>query len=316
MIAKLTTNVLRLRMETIRGRDQRKENAIVNPWNTWLNILPQSSTASDTDAKFDTLARQLMGPSRLMIGGEPHRIVELEFYLNSPHHPDPFTHCDPLQQEFGRWYFHRSGGTYRNGSFKGFDLTFGTPESYAGILVRSLDTPEGQLINGPSLCVDHLLRKTGAGHVAELDRTLGGRRVWDTESPIHLSVIEDQTPTELFATARVGLSLKRNVDEVAKRFVLKRYRFLSEPRRIAKGRIYLVLALHAQGLAEPEISQITGSPPRSVARWVEQFENGRATDFSEFLGANLDSLALCRLHGALESSRLEAEASVPKGASV
>ncbi|MCA9070861.1 MAG: hypothetical protein KDA84_18155 [Planctomycetaceae bacterium] len=242
-----------------------------------------------------------MGSSRLMIGGEPHQIAELEFYLQSCHHPDPFTHCDPMQQEFGRWYFHRSGGTYRNGSFKGFDLTFGSPDAFGGIMIRSLTTPDGQLINGPSLCVDHLLRRTSTNHVAELDQAVGGRPVWDSASPIHLSVDEEPTPVKLFATARVGLSLKRNVDEQAKQFVLKRYRFLSEPRRIAKGRVYLVLALNAQGVAEDEICQLTGSPKRSVGRWVEQFESGRAADFSEFIGANLDSLALCRLHGAVET---------------
>lgn len=279
----------------------------MNPWQTWLDIIPQSPLPAEMEPAFEKLAHQLMGQCRLIVGEEPHRIVELEFYLHSTHHPDPFTHCDPLQQEFGRWYFHRSGGTYRNGSFKGFDLTFGTPGAFGGILIRSLTTPDGQLINGPSLCVDHLLRTTNADRVADLDRTVDGRVVWDPESPIHLSIIEEETPIERFATARVGLSLKRNGDAVAQQFVLKRYRFLSEPRRIAKGRVYLVLALHAQGMMEDEICHITGSPKRSVTRWVEQFESGRAADFSEFIGANLDSLALCRLHGAFETARAESE---------
>lgn len=54
-------------------------------------------------------------------------------------------------------------------------------------------------------------------------------------------------------------------------------------------------------MAQEKIGQITGSPKRSVARWVEQFESGRSSDFAEFVGANLDSLKLCRLHAVLEN---------------
>jgi hypothetical protein len=36
----------------------------------------------------------------LMIAGEAHAIMEVEFYLTNDCHPDPFTHCDVLQVLF------------------------------------------------------------------------------------------------------------------------------------------------------------------------------------------------------------------------
>jgi hypothetical protein len=75
-----------------------------------------------------------------------HRFEEIEFYCHSGIHQDPFAHCNPIQQSFGKWYafvsfnclalhfnswnfffryFHRNGNNYRGGSYKGVDLTFG-----------------------------------------------------------------------------------------------------------------------------------------------------------------------------------------------
>lgn len=91
-----------------------------------------------------------------------HRIAELEFYYNTAVFPDPYPHGDELQRTAGQWcgarqfhpspliatcgnrsvhfcrYFHRTGGTYRSGTFKGLDITIGTDEkNYGGILIRS-----------------------------------------------------------------------------------------------------------------------------------------------------------------------------------
>src|SRR4051794_39549996 len=115
----------------------------------WPETLARPSPFDDRVAVewFTRIADRLLNASRLRVAGIPHRLTEIEFYDFDPTvHPDPFTHRDPIQRECGRWYFHRTGGVYRSGSFKGFDLTFGDGTSRAGILIRGLETPDGKLI--------------------------------------------------------------------------------------------------------------------------------------------------------------------------
>lgn len=68
------------------------------------------------------------------------RVCEIEFYLNCEGHTDTFTHGDAMQRLNAKWYFHKMGGSYKSGSYKGLDLTFGRPEikATAGCLLRSL----------------------------------------------------------------------------------------------------------------------------------------------------------------------------------
>ncbi|RYE92062.1 MAG: hypothetical protein EOO75_07530, partial [Myxococcales bacterium] len=56
---------------------------------------------------FRRLAGLLLGQATLHVAGRPQRLTEIEFYVDGAGHRDPFTHGDPLQQESGRWYFHR-----------------------------------------------------------------------------------------------------------------------------------------------------------------------------------------------------------------
>lgn len=250
-------------------------------------------------AWFDELARQLLTDCNLLITGQPHRIVEIEFYYHSPDHPDPFTHRDPMQQEFGRWYFHRAGGTYRNGSFKGLDLAIGNVDAHGGILLRGLETPDGKLVDGPSLLVNHLLTVTGTEGIAALDAAINGRLAWDASSPLRLEAVATDDPRRVFRSARVGLSLKRaRGNTEMPRFILRPYRYLTEPRRTAKGKLLLVLALYTEGLDVDTIHQLTGCPRRSIVRYLQEFEVGRQeVNFEPYFGVELEPSALCRLYG-------------------
>lgn len=166
--------------------------------------------ASTTDeAWFSALADLLLNRCDLLVGGAPHRIVELEVYYHSDAHPDPFIHGDALQKTCGRWYFHRNSGEYRGGSFKGLDLSFGPEGLVGGLLIRTLAAPDGAVINGCSLCVDHLLAQTGYAHVRDLDAALGERLVWEDGGPLQLVLAQPPREAPILATARVGLTLKR-----------------------------------------------------------------------------------------------------------
>ncbi|MEK6234002.1 MAG: hypothetical protein N2C14_04765 [Planctomycetales bacterium] len=251
------------------------------------------------EAWFGDAANVLLNESRLIVGDQPFRLVEIEFYYFAEDHPDCFAHCDPNQLEMGRWYFHRRGGSYRGGSFKGLDLTFGDGVAFGGILLRTMAAPDGSLINGPSLLVNRLLAETGHGRIADLDAVIDSRTAWESGSPLSLAAASGEDARTVHRTARVGLSLKTAGDDERRlRYVLRRYRYLTEPRGVKKGKLHTVLALHADGAEPAEIQRLTGSPRAGVTRYLADFEQGRqAADFAPHVGEDLNSQRLCRLHG-------------------
>src|ERR1043165_4334096 len=117
-------------------------------WHTLLQPPADFSDGPVADRWFTQIADRLLQGTQLIVGKQPHRFVEAEFYYYNDQHPDVFAHRDPLQLHVGRWYFHRTRGTYRSGSFKGMDLTFGDGKAFGGILIRSIERPDGILIDG------------------------------------------------------------------------------------------------------------------------------------------------------------------------
>jgi hypothetical protein len=53
-------------------------------------------------------------------------------------HPDDFTHRDPTQKIADQFYFHKSGKSYKSGTYKCMDITGSIENTYLGILVRSI----------------------------------------------------------------------------------------------------------------------------------------------------------------------------------
>src|SRR5262245_24505099 len=178
----------------------------------WERLLLEPTDLPD-DAAFQTwfraIAQRLLCGWQLSVNGVPHRLTEVEFYYYGGAHLDLFSHRDPIQKALARWYFHRTAGVYRGGSFKGFDLTFAGPGAFGGVLIRGIEPEGGALIDGPSLSVDHLLRTTGHATVAALDEAIAGRPAWDTSSPLHLAWLPEVAPRAVLESARVGLSLKK-----------------------------------------------------------------------------------------------------------
>lgn len=248
---------------------------------------------------FAELAGRLLNGTDLVVNGTPYRFAELEAYYHGPGHADPFAHRDPVQLENGRWYFHRTHGAYRGGSFKGLDVTFGDGTAHFGILIRSVVDPHGIVIDGPSLTVDHLLTQTTARHVAALDGMIAGRHVWDRSSPLTIREAAAPRTANVYLSARVGLSLmkaKGNPD--APLFVALPYRFLSEPQAITKGKPHLVLNLHRRGETPDSIHAITGVQRKTIERYIKHFDAGRTvTGFDAYIGKQLDTAGLCRMLG-------------------
>src|SRR5439155_9503840 len=102
---------------------------------------------------FAAIAQRLLNEADLVVAGQRYRFAELEMYYSGGAHPDLFAHRDPIQLQDGRWYFHRTRGEYRGGSFKGLDLALGDGKSYFGILIRSVVASDALLLDGPCVTV-------------------------------------------------------------------------------------------------------------------------------------------------------------------
>jgi hypothetical protein len=103
----------------------------------------------------------------------------------------------------------------------------------------------------------------------------------------------------VYASSRVGLTLKKARGKPdAARFVARPYRFLTEPRVIAKGRPHLILALHRTGHRPEEIRAITGVAPATIDRYIADFTLGtHVPDFDTYIGQELGTADLCKLLG-------------------
>lgn len=272
-------------------------------WLTLLRRPPDFADGPTAERWFAAIAERLLNRTALVVAGVPHRLTEVEVYYHGPGHEDPFAHRDPVQVHPGRWYFHRTAGVYRGGSFKGLDLSFGGGAAYAGVLFRGLVAADGHRVDGPSLLVDRLLMLTGCRTVAELDRTIGERLAWDESAPVTLA---DDAPrrTEVLRTARVGLALRRfqpRSADPAMRFIFRRYRHLTDPRQTAKGKPHMALALHAAGDTIEAIVARTGASPSAARRYVGWYEEGRAeADPAAYYGRQWTVAEFCRLHGLVD----------------
>lgn len=264
-------------------------------------------------AWFHRIADTLLNRSVLRIAGKPHRLAEVEVYYHGPGHADVFAHRDPVQLHAGRWYFHKTRGTYRGGSFKGLDLAFGDGTAHGGVLFRGLEAPDGNFVDGPSLLVDHILKTSGFATIAELDAVIDNRLAWDDSQPLVLVPADSPIDRPILKTARVGLSLKHRKPKPADpalSFVLRPYRYLTEPRRTAKGKPHMVLSLHASGEPAGAITAKTGCPLATVKRYTAAFDSGRTeTDVAAaaFYGMDLSTAKFARFHGLLSADPCDSQ---------
>lgn len=263
---------------------------------------PFSSTSINFEDHFVKIASFFLNKISFVVAQEPYQFVEIEFYYQSTQHPDPFVHASPLQKTLGRWYFHREGKRYRDGSFKGLDISFGSADAFGGILIRTIQAPDGTLINGCSLCVDHLLQKTGFRTVAELDQAIQERKIWDETNLLYLQEKSQNFSSELYQSPRVGLTLKRiqRYPEMT-RYVMKPYRFLTDP-TLKKGKVHTILGLIRQGKSFLEIQQLTQSSEKTIQNYWREIEAGKQLkDFESYAGKSLSSEDVARLYGTCQT---------------
>lgn len=259
-----------------------------------------SKQSHTLDEWFGSIADELLCRTAWYIAGEPHRLTEIELYYHeATDHPDPFTHCDPLQLSSDQWYFHRKGGIYKAGSFKGLDITFGSESAYGGILIRGLEKPNGTLVDGPCLCVNYLLNQTGFEKIAELDAILKHHSVWDETAPTWFTVGENSNMPTIYTSPRIGLTLKRDLPGM-EQYVFSPYRFLTEPKRIKKGKPLLTLQQLGEGNSCESIREISNSPLKTIRKLEAAYRGGKgkSSGLKSFKGKDWTPIELAEAYGA------------------
>ncbi len=160
---------------------------------------------------------------QLIVKGLPHRICEIELYYYAPNHLDEYVHKSDMQSSFGQIYFHRfENGTYKNGTFRGMDLTFGRPGVLFSILIRTLQLPTGEFISGPCLVVNYLLKVWGYDSIINFTTAVGSFSVLAPNSFMYLQPLEKCLDNTILTGPRVGLSNKYPL------FKNLHYRFVSQ----------------------------------------------------------------------------------------
>ena len=210
-----------------------------------LIILDKRINSLLTKASYQEVASFLLNEATLRIGQYNYRLLEVEYYDIE----DPYTHQDAIQYTPARWYFHRKGGSY-----KGLDVTC-QHGSFLLRAVKNLETSE--IIEGPSLLVDLILRGTGINNV----NTLRDMYIHPGQKNSNLRLLGMAKREDPILTCRrIGL---RHQDERNK-FWQARLRSLVSPELLKKGRKLLIEDLREDGMSREEIISLVKCSPRSL----------------------------------------------------
>jgi len=179
--------------------------------------------------------------------------------LYSNEHQDIYVHRNIDQLTNSKWYFHKHHTqTYKSGTFKGLDLTFGHVDTnflinsyfnkcvkklnenlekndiYGGILIRSIyDVTSNIFIEGSCNCVNHILKLYNVDKISDLtNNEILNVITNDKNFIIEKKQLEKE---KIWIGKRVGLSNK------LEEFRNKKYRFLIFKNKIKKQKKELEL---------------------------------------------------------------------------
>jgi hypothetical protein len=120
-------------------------------------------------------------------------------------HNDCYTNCNEIKKNTLQWYLHRgSNGGIKNGNRKGIDITIGNGvDVFGGVLIRSLQNEEGNVITGPSLSVDAIMKAMEIQDVQTLENQIGNTPI--DKSALRVVTREDQHLNYVYRGPRIRL---------------------------------------------------------------------------------------------------------------
>eukprot|EP00347_Sterkiella_histriomuscorum_P006968 403350754 len=257
-------------------------------------------TVQEYRALFDEIADLLLNHYVLTVNHHyKYRIAEIEFYFNDIHsgkvHPDTFTHGDDLQTQIGQWYFHRFGKTFKVGTYKGMDLSFGKgAKAFGGILIRAISSlgatdgkqlPPNEFIEGPCNSVNRILQHNSTEQLTlkEVKEfvVLDGFNLdaLTKNTRLYLSHLEDEEnkpfqkllqTLKVYKCPRVGLTLKR-FDEQKCEYWMADYRFLTYPHLHKKYANFIHMCMLKDGMDVDQVVKACKAQRKGVEEIEKQF---------------------------------------------
>ena len=236
------------------------------------------------DEKFSKLANTLLNKTVLLIKNTCFRLREIEIYLYTDDHNDNYTHKSIEQADPCQWYFHKTGSSYKGGTYKGLDITFGKAEgygdTYGGILIRGISCDDN-LVTGSCKVVDYILKATDSETVKDLVDKLG-KSVRDVSkvSPLYLKLSDDLNKFNIYTSPRVGLSFKYW------HYAVKNYRYLTyKIKDIEKYKPSILVNLVNSGKSIEEVAEESGTKVQQIKKYVDLYKSGQEMggDFIQFL---------------------------------
>lgn len=247
---------------------------------------------------FNKIANDILNYKLLSINEKPHRICEVEFYLYSADHIDPFTHRDKDQSIPNNWYFHKKNGTYKCGTFKGLDMTFRPVVTtydkkfgiYGGMLIRSISIldkygKETGFIEGPCRVVDYILNECNMPKIKDfVDKY--GVTIEDNEGLTLIDIPSDMISCNIetiYNSPRVGLTLKNPEDiELRKKFIMQNYRYVIYPWKYKKNRKLIACQMIEQGLSSSQVLNLMKMTPKQMYDLQSEYEHSKNYDMNDY----------------------------------
>lgn len=160
------------------------------------------------------IAYKLMCEYQLNIVNNIFNISELEFYIYSKNHKDPYVHKHELQKEFGKFYIHPKDRNYG-----GIDITIGDIEKeiYCGVLIRGLKSQDGTFFSGPNILKKEIYRILNINNYKDLQDIADKKIKIQKEKNYH----------DILCSTRIGL--KPKYDDYLKngKYIYKLHRFIT-----------------------------------------------------------------------------------------
>ena len=176
---------------------------------------------NDLQNLFDKISICLLRQTKIVTQKDHFHLREIEIYFyDKENHPDPYTHKNKRQAEFGEWYFHRFKdiSTFLKSNRNGLDITFGNKAEsiFGGILIRKIqNTGTKELIVGINKVARKLIENVGPENINEIAVGVG-QKAFDKNQLLHLEGDGNNYSTPIFRTQRNGLTYKE--DELAKKY--------------------------------------------------------------------------------------------------
>jgi len=252
----------------------------------------------------NAFANVILNHAVLKVNSQNLQITEVEFYyqtsLNDIHN-DPYVHGDDHQLTTECFYFHRQNGkSYKGGTFKGLDITFGNGrDTYGGILIRAVIFGN-EYIEGPCKVVDKILELSKCDSINKLvDGSSVPLSINNKDQIMYIEYLEKGREDMMFSGPRVGLSLPKSRFDAKLNYILRPLRFTTYPNKTTKYRN--LLAMHALSIhSEEDVCKCFGLKKNILKGWINSMTGFTGT-IADLIENGIDKVEhQCALYGLLK----------------